>query len=395
MWHRIWMTIPPSKSHTMRALLFEFLSKKPCKIENILIAPEVLAFQNTLQNWDKIFFIDVKNSGLALHFLLVLAVLRSATTVIDGDTSIRTLRPIAPLVDALREAGARIRYLEKEGFAPVEVRGPIQAANVSLVGTNSQHVSALLIAFSQVSGLSTVEVISPKETPYVQMTLDWLQRFQGVIEHEGFFRFSIEGPLPISPFSYKVVSDFSSAAFILAAHRILGIEGDFSLLDFEDSQGDKEIFQMLDQEECTIFDTPDLLPIIMVLGVLGKGPKRIHGIHVARQKESDRPLVMQKELEKMGAKISINWERDFLEIEPSVLKGAEVDSHHDHRICMSLAVAALGAEGKTIVNGVDCVAKTFPNFFETYCSCRFAEIGKNDSGQVSILPIWNSASGSR
>ncbi|MBU6149114.1 MAG: hypothetical protein KGQ54_02850, partial [Verrucomicrobia bacterium] len=95
----------------MRALLFEFLSKEECNIKNLLKAPEVDSFKKTLYNWDDLTFVDVKNSGLALHFLIALASLRPKKTVLTGDQSIRTLRPIFSLVEALKQSGAKIRYL--------------------------------------------------------------------------------------------------------------------------------------------------------------------------------------------------------------------------------------------------------------------------------------------
>ncbi len=380
------MNLPPSKSHTMRALLFEHLANKQCIVSNMLDAPEVNAFRATLQNWNQTFYIDVKNSGLALHLLIALASLSNEKRVITGDFSICNLRPIAPLIEALQMAGAKIRYLEKPGFAPIEIQGPIHASNVSLSGTNSQHVSALLIAFSQIEGNSTIEVLHPKETPYVQMTLDWLFGFKAHIKNENFTHFKVEGSLKIPSFAYQVPPDFSSLAFIVAANQILGLEQDFSHLNFQDSQPDKAIFDLLNKKECSIESSPDLLPILMVLAVYGLGPTSIFNIHVARQKESDRPFAMQQELAKMGAKIKIDLEKDAVFIEPTPLKGAHLEGHQDHRIVMSLSVAALKAAGETLIDGVACVAKTFPNFFETYCPDRFAKIWKNDLGQVTICP---------
>ncbi|NBV79299.1 MAG: hypothetical protein EBR62_05480, partial [Verrucomicrobia bacterium] len=96
----------------------------------------------------------VKNSGLALHFYMALASLRSKKTFLTGDFSIRHLRPVKPLVNALSSLGAKIVYLEKEGYAPFSIEGPIVCGSVTVDGTNSQHVSSLLIALSQVEGES-------------------------------------------------------------------------------------------------------------------------------------------------------------------------------------------------------------------------------------------------
>jgi 3-phosphoshikimate 1-carboxyvinyltransferase len=370
----------------MRALLFEYLSKKTCKIKNILEAPEVDFFKKTLQTWDLVDAVDVKNSGIALQFLIALASLRSKKTLIDGDASIQNLRPIQPLVEAFKSCGVKIVYLKKSGYAPIEIHGPLRAGNVRLSGKNSQHVSALLIAFSLVSGKSTITVDHPAETPYVQMTIDWLKKFGGKIRQQGFSYFEVEGPIEVKPFEYTVVEDFSSAAFLVVVSKLFDLKADFSSLDFSDAQGDKKIFEFLEQKSCSIKETPDLLPILMVAGVLGVGPTQINDIHVARQKESDRPKVMQQELQKMGGVIVIDEQNDRVEIFPSSLKGADLFSHQDHRIAMSLAVAALKADGESCVQGVECVAKSFPRFFETYCPDWIAQVRQNGSGTVYIRP---------
>ena len=380
------MKIPPSKSHTMRALLFEHLSKKECIIENTLQAPEVEDFKKNLRIWGDLDAVDVRNSGLALHFYMALASLRGKKTVITGDASIRTLRPVAPLVEALRSLGVKITYLENVGFAPLEIEGPVHPGSVELDGTNSQHVSALLIALSQCEGKSTIHVKNPCEKPYVEITLGWLNRFQANIENCNYETFHIPKKVMIDPFQKTIPMDFSSLAFLVAVSKILNTELDLEKCDFSDAQGDKALFSLLKQSECSIEDTPDLLPILMVLALYGKGPTKLHKIHVARQKESDRPFSMRNELVKMGACIRINEAADWIEITPGPLKGAPLFSHNDHRVAMSLAVAAIGATGTTTIESVHCVSKSFPSFFETFCPDWAAEIGKDDFGKIVIRP---------
>jgi 5-enolpyruvylshikimate-3-phosphate synthase len=380
------MKIPPSKSHTMRALFFRHLAKKDCQIENILDAPEVQEFKKNLENWDEIDRVDVKNSGLALHFLIALATLRCKKTFLTGDYSICNLRPVEPLISALCTLGAKVTYHQNRGLPPLTIEGPIKNGKVHLDGTNSQHVSSLLIALSQVEGKSEITVTNPCEKPYIEITLDWLKKLGFAVENRDFFSYSLEGPFKVPSFAITIPADFSSLAFLVAVNKILEIKEDFSGLDFQDLQGDKRLFFYLNQEKCCIKDTPDLLPVLMVLALYKKGPSLIHGIHVARQKESDRPFAMKKELEKMGAKIEIYEKEDYMYVQPGPLFGAKLTSHNDHRIAMSLAVAALKAHGTTTIEGVQCVSKSFPNFFETFCPDWAAKIGKDDTGQVTIEP---------
>ena len=245
-------------------------------------------------------------------------------------------------------------------------------------------MSALLIAgaFSE-AGLNLI-VTDPGELPWITVTLQWLSRLGISVEQQGFTNYQVVGGARISGFEYTVPGDFSSAAFPIAAALVTQSEVVLSNLDMSDSQGDKKLIAVLQQmgaeididdktktlrvrggnrlvgAKVDINDFIDAIPVLSVLGCYAEGETCIYNGAVARQKECDRITCIASELRKMGA--DIDETEDGLLIRQSQLRGAEVNSHHDHRLAMSLTVAALGALGDSKICATDCVSKTFPNF---------------------------------
>ncbi|MBM3201948.1 MAG: 3-phosphoshikimate 1-carboxyvinyltransferase, partial [Chlamydiae bacterium] len=115
-------------------------------------------------------------------------------------------------------------------------------------------------------------------------------------------------------------------------------------------------------------DMIDATPILAVFGCFAKSPLEIKGASVAREKECNRLSSITKELSKMGAKIEET--EDGLIVYPSILKAAVVESHNDHRIALSLCVAALGAKGQSVVKGIECIAKTYPTFLKDFVNLK-------------------------
>ena len=197
----------------------------------------------------------------------------------------------------------------------------------------------------------------------------------------------MEGNCKYQGFDYTVPADFSSAAFPIVAALITQSEITLQYIDMNDVQGDKAIIPVLQEmgakitydahknllhvhksdqltgKTINVNDFVDAIPILSVMGCFSKGTTQIIGGAIAKHKESDRLVAMATELRKMGADISDH--EDGLVIHQSRLKGAELQSYHDHRIAMSLSIAGLVAEGNTLIKDVACVAKTFPNYTES------------------------------
>jgi len=324
------------------------------------------------------------NSGTSMNMVAAMASLSKEKVRLTGDESLRS-RPFEPIAKALNELGAKANCLGKDGRPPIEVEGILQGGITEINGLNSQPVSSLLINCACAEQDSSIKVKGLCEKPYVEMTMNWLDE-QGINYRVNgdMSRFEVKGGQEYKAFEKEIPADFSSAAFPLCAAAICkGSNVLLKGLDLNDCQGDKAIVGMLRQmgadirveeqgiraigselhgTELDLNDTPDLLPIVAVVGCFAEGETSIVNCAQARIKETDRIKAMAAELRKMGAKVE---ERpDGMSIKKSELNGTELLGHQDHRIVMALAVAGLKAEGITSVGSAEATAVTFPGFVE-------------------------------
>jgi 3-phosphoshikimate 1-carboxyvinyltransferase len=406
------LSLPSSKSQTLRAVLFAALARGESRITNPLNSPDTEAMCTACRSLgasisrtkdgslviqgingkvvgaDNV--LDAGNSGIVLRFVGALAALGSQPIILTGDASLRNNRPISELLRALTSLGVRAESTRGNGYAPFIVQGPLKGGVATLNGADSQPVSALLIA----AGLSTSSyefyVKDPGEKPWIDLTLSWLKKLGIPCTHQDYLHYKIEGKGAPAPFTYRVPSDLSSCAFPVAAALTTGSTLTLEGIDWEDLQGDKKLFTQLqewgaaltmdpkDRTLCVdgskvfqggnldINDCIDALPILSVLACYATTPTHLYNGAIARKKECDRIHAIATELSKMGAKIE--EKEDGLLIHPSKLKGATLHSHHDHRLAMSLAVAALGAHGPSTISNTACIAKTYPSFVEDFIS---------------------------
>ncbi len=393
----------PSKSQTMRAILFASMADGKSIIRNVLASPdvdamieackklgaEIISLESVLEirgvsGKPKIpdDIINAGNSGQVLRFVGAIAALTSGYTVITGDHSVRYNRPVKPLMEGLVHLGAECFSTKNDDHAPIIIKGPISAGATYLDGSDSQPVSALLIAAVFLSGTTEINVKNPGEKPWVNLTLSWLDRFAIEYTNYNFERLSVNGNPKISGFEYTVPGDFSSVAYPLVAALITNSEITINNVDMHDAQGDKKIIDALrkmgaeiDIEENKIIvksskrlrgcelevnDIIDAVTILAVVGCYAEGTTKLTNASIARKKESDRLSTIASELKKMGGDITET--NDGLIVKGSKLVGASCVSHWDHRIAMSCAVAALGADGETIISDVNCVNKSYPEF---------------------------------
>lgn len=409
------LKIPPSKSQTLRAILFGALASGTTTIRHFLPSPDAFAMIDACRSIGanitvegttlrihgtngvvvpKSNVLNVGNSGIVLRFMTALTALSTTPFIITGDKSITSQRPMQPLLSALTQLGVSARSIAGNGFAPVEVQGPMKGGKATVQGADSQPVSALLIAGALGKHPLSLEVIDPGEKPWVALTLSWFDRLKISYKQEGFNQFSVSGNSQILGFEYTVPGDFSSAAFPIVAALITNSTLTLYNLDREDCQGDKKVLDVLCRMgalieydsalkavhvkngallygiEIDINDFIDAITILAVVACFAEGETRIINAAVAKQKECNRIGCIASELKKMGADIEPT--EDGLIIRKSRLKGAKVHSYHDHRMAMSLAVAGLAAEGVTEVEAIECVAKTYPEFFE-----EFKRLGAN------------------
>ncbi|MBN2689023.1 MAG: 3-phosphoshikimate 1-carboxyvinyltransferase [Gammaproteobacteria bacterium] len=402
------ITIPPSKSHTMRSILFASMASGKSVISNYLHSPDTNAMIKACEQFgasitvlDKYQLaingvdghpslpddvIDVGNSGQVLRFVGALSALCDGYVVLTGDKSIRHNRPLGPLIDGLKQLGAFCVSTKNDGFAPCIINGPIAPGKVRIDGKDSQPVSGLIIAASFLSGITEIEVINAGERPFIDLTLYYLDLIGANYYRRGYEYFKVCGPAQYDKFNYTIPGDFSSALFPIVAALITQSEIIVNGIDMDDVQGDKKVIEILQSMGANIVyhknkkqlaikkttklmgrvidvnDFIDAVPILAVVGCFADGETVIKNATVARQKECDRISAITNELKKMGA--DINEFSDGLRVKKSRLTGAEVQSYQDHRIIMALSIAAMVADGETIIKGTQSIAKSYPSFCE-------------------------------
>ena len=399
------ISVPGSKSHTIRALAIATAAQGRSFIRQPLISEDTLAGMNAAKAlgaeiaesegvWKingtggdfqkRNNLVDMLNSGTSLRVFGGLASLASFPITFDGDESLRS-RPMGQLTSALEKLGVSIN--DTDGCCPFTVHGPLKGGKTIVEGTSSQFLTSLLITLPLAKEDSYIKVIGLNERPYVEMTLDWLCKEGIEIEYpEDMSHFKIKGGQQYPPFDITIPADFSTAAFPLAGAVLTNGKVNIRNLDFKDHQGDKAVFDFMKEMGAEItkkheittveikekltggtFDlnaTPDALPVMAVAGALAEGKTSLVNCPQARIKETDRIKCMSCELRKMGAEIEEL--EDGMIITGSGLHGAKVESYGDHRIAMALTVAGMAATGETIINGAEAAAVTYPSFVKDF-----------------------------
>ncbi len=398
------VTIPGSKSHTIRGLILGLLADGRSQLRRPLDSSDTQSCVRACRQLgaeistedDSVWTIegtggvpsapaepiDVGNSGTTLFLCMSAAAHCAGEAEFTGDEQTRR-RDAGPLLDALAGLGATAYSRRENGCAPLVVGGGLQGGTVSIECPTSQYLSSLLVGSPLAKKETEIKVPLLHEKPYVQMTCQWLNELG--IEYEcsaNLQRFAIPGGQSYAGFSRAIPGDFSSATFFLVAAAVTGGKLQLRGLDMEDSQGDKAVVGMLERMGCEVeitptglmvrgpkklqgaeFDlnaTPDALPAMAVAGAVAEGTTRLVNVPQARQKETDRLAVMARELGKMGAEV--RELSDGLVITGGSLEGAAVRGHSDHRVIMALSVAGLVARGETTVDTAEAVSVTFPTF---------------------------------
>ncbi len=398
------VSIPASKSHTIRAVAIAALASGDSTIRNPLWSGDTeaavlcyRAFGARIDTSDDTAWkvtglggkvtppvetIDVLNSGTTLRVAMGSAALAEpgAATTFTGDEQIQS-RPIAPLMQSLEELGARCVSLRKNGKAPVRVSGGLRGGRTSIAAFTSQYLSSLLLCTPLASADTDIEVTLLNEPGYVQMTLDWLDK-QGIqYESDNLRRFYMRGGQSYRAYDLPVPADFSSATFFLCGAALFGDGVTLKGLDFSDSQPDKAVVEYLRAMGAEIVTgpdgitvkasnlkgvtidmnaTPDALPAMAVTGAFAEGTTRLVNVPQARSKETDRIKCMAEELAKMGAQVEEL--PDGLVVHHSRLRAAHLDGRGDHRIVMALSLAAMGIEEPCTIGTAEAIKVTFPEF---------------------------------
>ncbi len=391
---------PPSKSYTIRGLMCAALARGDSRIINPLSSDDTEAAGEVLgqvgvdinkadNSWqvrggnlhqpERDLF--CRDSAATLRFMTAISSLIPGRCRLTPGPSL-SRRPIKPLLEALAQLGVDCY---DDGGSAVVYGGKLKGGAVEMRGDiSSQFVSALLLISPLAEVGATIRLTTPPESkPYLRMTLDCLKRFGIEVKAtEDLRQFDISRQ-EYKPVSYEIEGDWSSASYFLALGAVSG-QVEVISLNAESLQGDRIMLNLLQEMGAQVSvsnnsvtvrqsklkaltadlsDCIDLLPTLAVLAAVADGRSSFTGISRARLKESNRVMALRGGLERMG--IPVTEEEDRMTIKGMKPSGSTIDSFGDHRIAMAFSVLGSVA-GNTIIEGAECVAKTYPEFWQVF-----------------------------
>lgn len=334
--------------------------------------------------------VDCGESGSTLRFFLPLGANLNCPLTFIGHGKLVS-RPLQAYYDIFDKQF--IQYFNDNGKLPLTVNGKLQPGIFKLPGdVSSQFVSGLLFVLPLLNGDSVIEITSQLESSaYVDMTISCLAKFGVKVENENgrHRRYLVPGKQRYQALDSRVEGDWSQAAFWTVGGS-LGAKITCAGMDFNSLQGDKVVLEIMQRmgalveknadsvtvsggvTKATVIDAancPDIIPVLTVLAAVSEGTTKIINAARLRIKECDRLAAMTSELNKMGADVTEEAEGLTIVGKPQGLRGGvEVDAWNDHRIAMSLAIAAQKCAQPIILTGSDSVAKSYPDFWEDYKS---------------------------
>ena len=403
------INLPGSKSVSNRALLLAALANGTTVLTNLLDSDDVRHMLNALKALGVQYALSddrtrcevtgnggalhsaealelfLGNAGTAMRPLAAALCLGSNDIVLTGEPRMKE-RPIGHLVDALRQGGAQIDYLEQENYPPLRLRGGFTGGNVEVDGSvSSQFLTALLMTAPLAPNDTVISIKGDLVSkPYIDITLHLMKTFGVEVENQSYQRFVVRGGQQYqSPGHYLVEGDASSASYFLAAGAIKGgtvkvtgigrnsVQGDIRFADVLEKMGAVvtwgDDFISCTHGELNAIDMdmnhiPDAAMTIATAALFAKGTTTLRNIYNWRVKETDRLFAMATELRKVGAVVEEG--EDYIRVTPPAkLQFAEIGTYNDHRMAMCFSLVALSDTPVTILDP-KCTAKTFPDYFE-------------------------------
>ncbi len=399
------ITIPGSKSQTIRAFLIAFASRGKSTIHRPLLSADTLSCLSSIKELgakveieektviidstelildkEKDIVVDAGNSGTTLALLAPIVATMPVRCTFTGDEQLKK-RPFGPLLSSLKDLGATVE--SKDGFPPFTIQGPIRGGETTIECKTSQYLSGLLLSTPLAKGNSNINCSLLFEKPYVNMTLEWLdkEKIKYSITDDLMHSF-IEGGQSYTLKEETIEGDYSSATFFMVLAAIQGTRIRLLNLRENTTQGDKRVLEIIQEMgasvcrlnnnevivkgpkvlnggEFDINDIPDALPSLAVLAAFAKGKTILKNVEQARIKETDRISVMTTELKKLN--VEIEEMRDgLIIIGKGHISGGKVSGHKDHRIIMALAIAGTKADEDVIIDDTKEADVTFPSFF--------------------------------
>ena len=396
------ITPPPSKSILHRYIIASSLAKGISKIENISYSDDIIATIEAMKKlgakieiednyllvdgsktFDKEYLnnnaeIDCNESGSTLRFLFPLSIVKQNRILFKGKGKLFK-RPLNPYFENFGKCQINYSYINEN---EILLDGQLKSGEYEIDGNiSSQFITGLLFSLPLLNKNSKIIIKGKLESSsYIDITLDCLNKFGINIINNSYKEFIIKGNQTYKLGNYQVEADYSQGAFFLVANSI-GSNIKINCLNSNSLQGDRKIVDFISQidnwnkKEKLILDgseTPDIIPILSLKACISKKEIEIINIARLRIKESDRLKATVKELTKLGFdllekedSILINSRKDFNKINNSPVY---LSSHSDHRIAMMIAIASTCYNGEIILDNLDCVKKSYPNFWEVFLS---------------------------
>ena len=394
------VTPPPSKSILHRYIIASSLAKGISKIENISYSDDIIATIEAMEKlgakiekkdnyllidgsktFDKKYLsnnaeIDCNESGSTLRFLFPLSIVKKNKISFKGKGKLFK-RPLNPYFENFDKYKIKYSYINEN---EILLDGELKSGEYEIDGNiSSQFITGLLFSLPLSNENSKIIIRGKLESSsYIDITVDCLNKFGIKIINNSYQEFIIEGNQTYKSGDYEVEADYSQVAFFLVANSI-GSNIKINGLNTNSLQGDKKIIDFISQidnwnkKEKLILDgseTPDIIPILSLKACISKKEIEIVNIARLRIKESDRLRAIVKELSKLGFdllekedSILINSRKDFNKINNSPVY---LSSHSDHRITMTIAIASTYYDGEIILDNLDCIKKSYPNFWEVF-----------------------------
>lgn len=382
--------LPASKSISNRVLLLNALCATPGRLSNLAQCDDTDAVLSALAQPDAS-EVNIGAAGTAMRFLTAYFATREGREVVIDGTERMRQRPIGVLVDALRQLGADIEYVEAEGYPPLKITGTrLHGGALTVSGSvSSQYITAILLIAPVIGGITLTIEGEIMSRPYIDMTLALMDRYGVKAEWRENVIHVPAGEY--TALDFTVESDWSAASYWWAMQAIvpqsrITLKG----LEPQSLQGDSRIAELMSQMGvtgnwcgryldlrsnggvgccCSTFadlsDTPDIAQTLVVMLCLMGRPFRITGLRTLRIKETDRLEALRTELRKLGYVVkvegddAISWHFETTAAEAS----PHICTYHDHRMAMAFAPAAIRFPG-LIIDDAQVVSKSYPLFWE-------------------------------
>ena len=401
--------IPPSKSMAHRAIICAALSDGLCIIENIDYSDDIIATIDAMNSLgakivkhkdyievigaygsdekpQETRIIDCNESGSTLRFLVPISLLFKGSSKFIGRGNLGK-RPLTTYYNIFERQG--IEYSYEEGNLNLVINGELNPGTFEVEGNvSSQFITGLLFTLPLLKEDSKIIITTEMESKgYIDLTLRAMSDFGVEIINNNYREFIIKGNQKYKARNYRVEGDYSQAAFFLCADS-LGNDVLCKDLDLNSLQGDKEVIDILERMNVvfnandigvkgttngelasTVIDgsqCPDIIPVLTSVAALTKGTTEIINAGRLRIKECDRLAAVTSELNKLGAKIIEKEDGLVVTGVEKLQGGVEVWSHKDHRIAMTLAIASTRCEEPIVIKDYECIAKSYPKFFEDF-----------------------------